>query len=205
MDLVAADSSEALDRSLISAAQRGERRALDAFIRRHDRWVRGIVFSTVDNASLVDDVVQGIWTKVWQQIGTLVDSTRWRGWLYTLARNAAIDAGQKRARERKQCLRMTDGDYSDRRDGDPLSALVRSEEHRRMLGAIRGLPSIYREPFVLRHLDGWSYAQIGDALSLPVDTVETRLVRARRLLRDALRPGDNNGRLRTTPAAQAGA
>ena len=41
--------------------------------------------------------------------------------------------------------------------------------------------------FVLKHLEGLSYAQIGEVLGLPVDTVETRLVRARRLLREALR------------------
>ena len=55
-----------------------------------------------------------------------------------------------------------------------------------MLKAIGKLPEIYREPFVLKHLDGWSYAQIAEAMGLPVDTVETRLVRARRLLRQEL-------------------
>jgi ribosomal protein S3 len=39
---------------------------------------------------------------------------------------------------------------------------------------------------VLKHVEGWSYAQIGEALELPIDTVETRLVRARRLLREKL-------------------
>ena len=48
------------------------------------------------------------------------------------------------------------------------------------------LPAIYREPFVLRHLEDWSYAEIGEVLGLSVDTVETRLVRARRLLREML-------------------
>ena len=52
--------------------------------------------------------------------------------------------------------------------------------------AIAGLPVLYREPFVLRVLEGWSYEQIGEALRLPKDTVETRLVRARRLLRERL-------------------
>jgi RNA polymerase sigma-70 factor (ECF subfamily) len=55
-----------------------------------------------------------------------------------------------------------------------------------VLEAIRALPALYREPFVLRHLQGWSYRQIAETMGLPVDTVETRLVRARRLLREAL-------------------
>ncbi|MDO8630448.1 MAG: sigma factor-like helix-turn-helix DNA-binding protein, partial [Phycisphaerales bacterium] len=55
-----------------------------------------------------------------------------------------------------------------------------------VLSAIMALPAIYREPFVLRHMNDWSYRRISDVMGLPVDTVETRLVRARRLLREVL-------------------
>ncbi len=68
----------------------------------------------------------------------------------------------------------------------PLRGAIQSEVLKEVLDAIAGLPLIYREPFVLRHLEEWSYAEIGDVLNLSVETVETRLVRARRLLREML-------------------
>lgn len=173
------------DPELIAAAREGERSALDAFVRRHDRWVRNVVYATSGDPASIDDIVQRVWTNVWQQIGTLVDPTRWRGWLYRMAKNAAIDVGLKNARERR--LRVSYGRQATAKFAtDPSRTLVQAEEHRRVLAAVNGLPAIYREPFILRHLEDWSYAQIGEALSLPVDTVETRLVRARRLLRSAL-------------------
>ena len=174
------------DQELIAAARQGERSALDELVRRHDRWVRNIVYATVANAAIVDDIVQTVWLRVWQQIGTLLDPARWRGWLYKLAKNAAIDAGEKAAHERR--LRISYGAAEDRtaKTSQPVKSLIAEEERGRVLAAIRGLPVIYREPFVLRHLEDWSYAEIGEAMSLPVDTVETRLVRARRLLRAAL-------------------
>lgn len=174
------------DQELIAAARQGERSALDELVRRHDRWVRNIVYATVTNAAIVDDIVQTVWLRVWQQIGTLLDPARWRGWLYKLAKNAAIDAGEKAAHERR--LRISYGAAEDRaaKAAQPVKDLIAEEERERVLAAIRGLPVIYREPFVLRHLEDWSYAEIGEAMSLPVDTVETRLVRARRLLRAAL-------------------
>ena len=55
-----------------------------------------------------------------------------------------------------------------------------------VLEAVCSLPAKYREPFVLRHVEGWGYRQIGQTMGLPPATVETRLVRARRLLRSAL-------------------
>lgn len=178
------------DQALIVAAQQGSRTALDALIRRHDRWVRHVVYRALGNASAVEDVAQQVWTTVWQQIGTLVDPSAWRAWLYRTARNAAIDASQKSSRERRRRAPVDEQTLPDR-DGSPALWLVRDEEHRRMLAAINGLPAIYREPFVLKHLEDWSYAQIGEALGLPVDTVETRLVRARRLLRSALNGSAN--------------
>ena len=66
------------------------------------------------------------------------------------------------------------------------TTLARDEQHRQLLDVIAGLPAMYREPFTLRHLEDWSYAEIGALLNLPVDTVETRLVRARRMLREKL-------------------
>ncbi len=174
------------DQALIAAAQRGERFAIDALIRRHDRWIRNVVYATTAQPYAVDDIVQTVWAKVWRQIGTLVDPSRWRSWLYRLAKNAAIDAGIKATAERRQRVVFEDDRCSERTSTDPQTTVSRKEEHERVLAAIHGLPAIYREPFILRHLEDWSYAQISEAMEMPVDTVETRLVRARRLLRSVL-------------------
>ncbi len=173
------------DHELIAAAQRGERRALDTFVRRHDGWVRQIVYATTGRPGLVDDVAQNVWSGVWQQIATLSEPARWRGWIYRLAKNAAIDAGRQNARERGRAVGLN-GDDPATSASDPARRVAQSEEQQRVLRAIRGLPDHYREPFILRHLQDWSYSEIGEAMGLPVDTVETRLVRARRLLREAL-------------------
>jgi RNA polymerase sigma-70 factor (ECF subfamily) len=49
--------------------------------------------------------------------------------------------------------------------------------------AIIGLPDKLREPLVLREFEGMSYQEIADALDLPINTVRTRILRARRALR----------------------
>lgn len=173
------------DEALVAAARNGDRDAVEALVRRHDRWVRHVIYSTVGHPNEVDDVAQQVWANVWHQIGTLADPARWRGWLYKMARNAAVDAVERLARERQR----RNGFHARlqiAREHEPPQAAIREEQHRRVLDAIRGLPAIYREPFVLKHLEGWSYAQIAEAMDMPIDTVETRLVRARRLLRAAL-------------------
>lgn len=187
VDVVVEPATDDSDRVLIAAAQRGDRSALERLVGRHDRWIRGVVYSTLGRPGAVDDVVQQVWTNVWQQIGTLNDRARWRSWLFRLARNAAIDAGERQSRERRVFVGPVPGDKEPpAADKTPVFRLIEEEQYGRILRAIRALPAIYREPFVLRHLEDWNYQQIGEALGMPVDTVETRLVRARRLLREMM-------------------
>ncbi len=172
------------DLSLIEAVRRREREACDRFVRHQERWVRGVIYGVLGDPDGVDDVAQQVWAAVWNRIGELRDPRRWKPWLYRLARNAAIDAGREQTRRRNQMLAADPGG-SEAAPAPPHELSMR-ERHRAVLEAIRLLPPHYREPFVLRHLQDWSYRQIADLMDIPVDTVETRLVRARRQLRELL-------------------
>ncbi len=175
------------DEPLIEAIRSGDRQAFGDLMRQESHWVRGVVFGVLGDTDCLEDVAQRVWTAVWQRIGELRDVRRLRPWLYRLAHNAAIDAGRSITRNRSRMRRLAD-------DPPPPSAstttpdgdLADQERHREVLAAVQALPALYREPFVLRHLNGWSYSRIADVMGMPVDSVETRLVRARRLLRDSL-------------------
>lgn len=170
---------------VVEAVQQGDKHAFTELLHRQDRWVRGVVLGVLGNRDRVDDVSQQIWTTVWQRIGDLRDPKRWRSWLYRLARNAAVDAGRSATRRRETPSTGID-DASD--DATPVTDAVTRERDQAVYEAIASLPPLYREPFVLKHVENWSYRRIAEVMELPVDTVETRLVRARRLLREALSP-----------------
>jgi RNA polymerase sigma-70 factor (ECF subfamily) len=176
------------DAMLMEAVQKQDRDCFSELVSRNDRWVRGVVYSVLTDPNLLDDVMQKVWLAVWQRCCTLDDVRRWRHWLYRMARNAAIDAGRKKQRQRSLRQRFTHeirgrGKQTPR---DPRKTASVKEQHNRVLNAIEVMPAIYKEPFVLRHMEGWSYKEIAETLELPVDTVGTRLVRARRLLQDTL-------------------
>ena len=181
--------AENLDPELpvVEAILVGDAGAFEEFVHRQGKWVRGVIYGVLGEVERVDDVSQQVWTAVWQQAGTLKQPERWRSWLYRLARNAAMDAGREITRRRK-LQRQAREQFSRSDTADPSHRSAMSQEQRRVLmEAIRALPALYREPFVLRHLQAWSYREIAELLDMPVDTVETRLVRARRHLREALR------------------
>ena len=181
------DRTAALERSTIEAIQRGDHEAFRELVRDHGPWVRGVVFGVLGNSDRVDDVCQQVFTALWTRIGELRDVDRWRPWVYRLARNTAVDAGRSVTRQRALRRKLAEQPLAGETANSPVKGLVDREVHQTVLAAIGGLPELYREPFVLRHLEGWSYARIGETMNLPVDTVETRLVRARRLLRETLK------------------
>ena len=175
------------EQPVIDAIRGGDPYAFGELVRRHDRWVRGVIFGVLGEQERLDDVVQQVWTSMWERIDDLRDATRWRPWLYRLARNAAIDAGRDITR-RKDRMQSGNPALSQKSSGQtPDGTLVSDEQHGEVLNAILALPALYREPFVLRHLNGWTYREIADVMGMPVDSVETRLVRARRLLRESLK------------------
>lgn len=176
------------EQPVIEAIQAGDQYAFAELVQRHGSWVRAVVFGVLGRSDTVDDVVQQVWTSVWQRINELRDPSRWRPWLYRMTRNAALDAGREISRRRRLQVRATDDAIGRQRSRGPTTDdAASSEQHEAVMAAITGLPVLYREPFVLRHVNGWGYRQIAEVMDMPVDSVETRLVRARRLLREALK------------------
>ncbi len=85
----------------------------------------------------------------------------------------------------------------DTRDRDSASKqLAIDEEGQRLVAMARELPEGYGEPLLLKAVYGMSYREIGQVLELPETTVETRIARARRMLREACAKqseGEGNG------------
>jgi RNA polymerase sigma-70 factor (ECF subfamily) len=172
---------------LIDALRRGDRYAFNEFAGRHGRWIRGLIYAQLGDVAATDDVFQTVLLRIWQQAGELRDVRSWRSWVCRLARNAAYDElrrGRREASGSEQALAPSR--VAARDEMRPDLRTGEEEERGRVAAAIRGLPALYREPLVLRHLEGWSYREIGEVLGVPEATVETRLVRARRMLREAL-------------------
>ena len=165
-----------------------EKRALEEIIALHHRWVRSVVLAVTGRSDDVDDVTQQVWLRLWERRDQLASVTDLRKWLYTLARNAAIDAGRSSTRRRGLWRRFKMFRRPDRSGSMPADDLITAERCRITLRAIEALDEKYRVVLVLRVWREMSYNEIAQTLDITPQAVETRLVRARRMLRDKLMP-----------------
>jgi RNA polymerase sigma-70 factor (ECF subfamily) len=156
----------------------------------HRRWVAAIVLAHMPRGAELEDLLQEVAMRLVRHIGSLKDPSAIRPWLRTTAINVAITAG-RRHKVRKRFIPRLIGEHEEI-EASPLGgedAAAAREEGRRAMELAQQLPMEYREPMLLRAVRGMSYRQIADVLGVPVTTVETRLVRARRMLREAMESG----------------
>lgn len=152
--------------------------ALAALIDEHSGSVYRLARSIVGDPGLADDVSQETFIKVWKHLDEFRGEGSLRGWILRIAHREAIAA----LRRRRDAA--TDPDHF----GDELAvtSVSRVVEGRlaydQFLVALDELDDLSRAVLVLREVEGLPYDEIAEALDVPVPTVKTRLLRARRRL-----------------------
>lgn len=160
--------------------------AVGAQWREHRRWVAAVLLAHMPRHAELEDLLQEVALTLVARGHELREPAALRGWLRTVALNTARMAAR---RVRLPVVESPDG------SGDELPdpAADRRERQRdaaaeaeQALRLTRQLPDPYREALLLRCVDGLSQKQIAETLGVPETTVETRLARARRMLRERL-------------------
>lgn len=152
----------------------------------HRRWVAAILLAHMPREADVEDLLQDVAIAFVRNAAGLRQQSSIRPWLRTVAINTARTHGRKQRVRRGVFGPSLDAQPGEALGPDMGSPADEREQARVAMELTRNLPDEYREPLILRAVRGLSYKQIADVLSVPVTTVETRLVRARRMLREQI-------------------
>lgn len=184
------------DGTLVRAAMAGEPDATRLVWDRHRRWIAGVILAYKPRRADLEDLLQEVASVFVRRVGELRDPRALKPWLRTVAMNAARLSGRKLADQgrRESGLRLVARERFHSPATPQESSEVREEADRTLALAL-DLPESYREPLLLRCLQGMSYAEIGRILGLPETTIETRIARGRRMLRERASPSSGGERL----------
>jgi RNA polymerase sigma-70 factor (ECF subfamily) len=182
----ALSGNAASDAELLAAIAAGDRGAFEVFYRRHAPWLTTRMRYRCADGALVEDVVQETFLAIWR------GSARYRevrqgdaaGWLWQIGFRRLVDA-LRRQGSRERLVRLLAG----RRWRDESSAeqeLLLGVEHGDLAGPLSRLSPELRAVIQATVLDGLSTREAAVLLGIPVGTVKTRAMRARRQLRQEL-------------------
>jgi RNA polymerase sigma-70 factor (ECF subfamily) len=136
-----------------------------------------------------EDLVQDTMLKAYRSWRQYRPGTNAKGWLLTILRNTFINAYRRRKLEPVAMdLEAIEPHalYRAVESADPEGSFFGRLVDEKVLEAVDALPPDFREVLVLSDIEGMPYAEIAQALELPVGTVKSRLFRARRLLQAQL-------------------
>ena len=170
------------DDALIRAAQSGDRTAFGLLYSRYARMVHGILLSRVPYAD-VNDLVQDVFLQALPRLVSLREVSKFPGWLAAIARNRANDFHRRAQND------ITLDEESAGEPAAPASnrrAPQASAEARAALEAIRSLPEAYREPLILRLVEGLTGPEIAARTGLTHGSVRVNLHRGMQQLREIL-------------------
>ncbi len=147
-------------------------RAFHADLYRYAYWL-------CQQRAVAEDLVQETFLRAWKSLDSLQEAAAAKGWLITILRRE-----NARRFERKQF------DYQDVEqdwlEDEQSEGPEQKAEHQQLHQYIAKLAEEYREPLVLQVLIGMTGEEIAQTLELNLNTVNTRLFRARHQLRELI-------------------
>ncbi|WP_405488878.1 sigma-70 family RNA polymerase sigma factor [Nocardia sp. NBC_00511] len=176
--------------ALALSAGRGDRRALEAFIRATQRDVWRFVAHLTDTQS-ADDLTQETFLRALRSLPSFAGRSSARTWLLSIARRVVVD----RIRSASARPKSASGDWQSAIDSRHERDCADFPEELAITELLRGLPEDRREAFVLTQVLGLSYLEAAQAVGCPVGTIRSRVARARESLIELLDRQDRPGLL----------
>jgi RNA polymerase sigma-70 factor (ECF subfamily) len=167
--------------TLVSRAQRGDRRAFEQVYRRTVDRIYAVCLRMCADAEEASELVQDVYVRAWQRLSSFRGESLFTTWLHRLTVNLVLQ--DRRSKGRRRARERTEADL----EQYGCAAVVAMPGTRVDLErAIAGLPTRAREVLVLRDVQGYKYDEIARMTGVSLGTVKAQIHRARNLVKEAL-------------------
>jgi RNA polymerase sigma-70 factor, ECF subfamily len=170
------ETADPLDEQL-ARARFGERAALAALVRAHQRSVYSLALRMLGTRDLAEDLTQDVFMQLQGKLGAIESNRHLGFWLRQVTANRAIDQLRRRSRVQMTSLDDEQQFFSAETDSDPLL-----QRHLRALLADLSAPA--RAVLLLRYQEDLDPAEIAQALDMPLNTVKSHLKRSLESMRE---------------------
>jgi len=178
------------DNELIERHLIGDDEAFTTIISRYQAYIFAIILRFVNERQDAEDIAQEVFLQLYRSLPDKQEGEL-KSWIGKIAVNKAIDwkRSQKRRQALAECLEQLS--LVDDRSGGKIEQVILQREQELLLHQLcRGLSPPYRRVVVKYHFEGKSYQSIAREEGISVKTVESRLYRARKMMRDQWEEGD---------------
>ena len=185
-----ADRSLPGEKAIIDRARAGDKDAYRLLVEAHQDRLFGLVLSMVHDGQEAQDLTQEIFVKAWFALASFEGHAAFYTWLYRIASNHSLDYLRKRRPIQVSIDRPVSEDSETTLENQLVAPT--SDQPEAPLEALAEAAALLErlEPdqkliLSLRELEGHSYEELAEILQCPLNTVKSRLNRAREALKEA--------------------
>jgi RNA polymerase sigma-70 factor, ECF subfamily len=176
------------ERELVERCRRGDEGAFQELVDKYKNLVFALIARTVQDRSRSEDLAQDVFLRIHRGLPYFRGEARLSTWIYRIVANVCVQDANRAMILAAAKQAPIDDDRG--APSAPPSVLDRQfgdlELRDRLEKAIARLPANYRLIIAAHYLDGVQYADLAEALGLPLGTVKTQLHRAKQQLRRLL-------------------
>jgi len=180
------------DHDLIAQFKEGSMEAMEAIVDRYENRIFNFGLKMCGQFQDAEDITQDTFLNAFRYLGSFREETKLKNWLFTIAATACIRKRRKKKCEPDRELSLESfmnnngtfetydiPDWSD----DPSDKVLQAEMKAVISDSIKTLPHKYKLVFNLRDIEGFNTKETADILGISIESVKTRLHRARLALR----------------------
>ena len=166
----------------------GDANAFETLVLEYEKNVYNIALRMTGNSEDAADMTQEAFIKAYNSLQAFRGDSKFSVWLYRIVSNVCLDFLRSKNRRPTVSLSVEDDDGEDAQldvadeSQSPELLLDRKLTRDSVRRGLDSLPPDYRQILLLREIQGLSYDEIAQALSLEVGTVKSRIFRARKRL-----------------------
>ncbi len=183
------------DRALVKLVVEGNSRAFEPLFMRHKDTIYAMLVKRATNSDDVEDLLQEAFMKAFVNINRYNPNYDFGAWICTIAKNTFVDFNRSR---RNKALNPENNLPLEGRcttnaqavSPTPEESIINAQQRAQIERYIATLPEDYRELFVLRFIEEYTYEEIAEALQMKLGTVKTRIFRVRAMMCKKITDGE---------------
>ena len=152
----------------------------DSLIEKYQHRLLRYLLHLTARRELAEDLFQETWIRVLERGRQYDGRHEFCAWLFTIARNLAIDSMRRKQTASLDSLADEDDapfDIADKGLASALDLTLQHEQNEQISAGMQHLAAEYREALVLRFQEGMSLAEIAEVTGAPIGTVKSRIYR----------------------------
>ena len=188
METTGSKLTDLTDPELVKLALEQNQAAYIVLYTRYHTGVKSHISRYVLQKEDIEDICLESFQKAFSQIGTFNPDYKFSTWLYRIARNTAFDHLSRHDREKNNLPTTSiNDDIAELKElpatmHNPEEDIINQQEYDKWLTNIEKLKDDYKVVAKMNLIDNFGYKEIADALDMPINTVKTKIRRAKAML-----------------------